>query len=73
VKWVHSDPEEGLYVDEFGGTFISERTGRTLAEEFPESYWQVSDWRAAILIIAERFHGWARGLCKRKTAERVTR
>lgn len=38
--WFSCDPESGIQRDEFGGTHVYERSGKTLAEESPERYWQ---------------------------------
>ncbi len=64
-RWINEDPEAGDYVDDFGGTHVYEETGMTLAEEFPEHYYQVAGWRAAILELTAWLHGWAQGLCRR--------
>ena len=50
--WFYLDPEYGLQEDHHGGTHVYEDTGRTLADDWPEAYFQAPLWVAVMFRIA---------------------
>lgn len=65
MTWINNDPECGPYVDDFGGTYVNERTGLTLAQEFPDHYYECPLWAAWLLKATARLHGITCGFVSR--------
>ena len=65
MAWIEHDPESGLRHDEYGGTHVHVDSGMTFAEEFPDRYFWVPWWVAALLDISDWIHGAASKLCER--------
>jgi hypothetical protein len=63
--WITKDPESGLVHDEFGGTYIYEDCGKTLAEQFPKLYFQAPIWAVWLLDLTAWLHNLAAQLCAR--------
>lgn len=62
--WFFLDPECGLQEDHHGGTYRYE-DGKTLAEDWPEAYFQAPVWAAVIFRIACWIKGRAANLVYR--------
>lgn len=65
MTWIYKDPECGYQIDDFGGTFVYPDTGRTLANDSPESYFQVPQWAAWIFSLTCMVKNFGSGLLKR--------
>ena len=53
------DPECGIYVDHFGGSYVYPDTGMTLEQQFPDQFFRTPVWAAKLVEITSRLSNWA--------------
>lgn len=59
MTWICKDPEAGYYVDEFAGTHVYEDRGQTIAQQFPEQFFQCPWWAGLIFRATARLHNYS--------------